>query len=111
MASLARKTWLIWVIFAVVIAVMVLLASSPRTVTGAYRSGSLNWLAGENIYGEGITATSTSPRPGSCSCRLPSFRTNWVKFCGAPSGSPCSPRRSGGWHAFRASSRLPCSFW
>lgn len=64
MASLARKTWLIWVIFAVVIAVMVLLASSPRTVTGAYRSGSLNWLAGENIYGEGIHGYLYLPQAG-----------------------------------------------
>jgi len=49
-----RNAWIIWVAVFLVIAVIVAMPSNRRSVTPVYRTASLNWLQGANLYEPGI---------------------------------------------------------
>ena len=49
-----RNAWIIWFGLAVIVCVIGGMSGFGRTVTGAYAAGADRWLAGENLYGEGI---------------------------------------------------------
>ncbi len=49
-----RSAWIIWAFLFIIIATTVAMRPHRRTVTPAYRTASIKWFAGEDIYGEGI---------------------------------------------------------
>ena len=49
-----RNAWIVWLVFFIVISVIVASPSNRRTVVPAYRTASINWFQGQDIYGEGI---------------------------------------------------------
>ena len=49
-----RNAWIIWAFVFIIIASLVVMSSNRRTVTPIYRTTTIKWFAGEDIYGAGI---------------------------------------------------------
>ena len=49
-----RNAWIIWAFVFIIIASIVAMSSNRRTVAIVYRTASIKWFAGEDIYGGGI---------------------------------------------------------
>lgn len=49
-----RNAWIIWIVLFVVIAAIVAMPSNRRTVTPVYRTASINWSEGRDLYEQGI---------------------------------------------------------
>ena len=49
-----RNIWIVWLVFFAIIAVIVAMPSNRRTVTPIYRTSSINWFEGKDLYTPGI---------------------------------------------------------
>lgn len=49
-----RNIWIVWIVFFAIIAVIVANPSNRRTVTPIYRTSSINWFEGKDLYTPGI---------------------------------------------------------
>lgn len=81
-----RNAWLIWIAVFVVISVIVVKPSNKRTVTPVYRTASINWIQGSDLYEPGIGGFLYLPQAAVLFTpfSLPSFRVAevlWRAFC------------------------------
>ena len=49
-----RNMWIVWFLFFAIISVIVAMPSNRRTVTPIYRTSSINWFEGRDLYTRGI---------------------------------------------------------